>query len=150
MLCRSLLYVLVLIAAVLLTSIFEPLKYAQTWAQGNCRAFSETSKQVCGRFLEYWQHNGGLAQQDLPLSNEFQEISALNGQIYTVQYFERAVFEKHPENAPRQYVLERGPFARGRVEGDRPVADEALADPQPPLPREGRVRFGHTAELGRI
>src|SRR3954451_19602275 len=75
-------------------------------AQAGCRTFKETGKTVCGRFLQYWQQNGGLAQQGLPLSNEFVEVSDLNGQSYTVQYFERAVFEKHPENqAPYDVLL---------------------------------------------
>lgn len=70
-----------------------------------CVTFPETGRQVCDRFLQYWQQNGGLAQQGLPLSDEFQEVSAVDGKTYTVQYFERAVFEKHPENAPPYDVL---------------------------------------------
>ena len=64
--------------------------------------FKETGKTVSGRFWEYWQANGGLAQQGYPLSDEFPEKSDLDGKTYTVQYFERAVFEKHPEN-PKPY-----------------------------------------------
>jgi hypothetical protein len=77
----------------------------QSLAQGSCRSFTETGKQVCGRFLEYWTAKGGLAQQGFPLSNEFTEISKTDGKPYVVQYFERAVFEKHPENAPPNDVL---------------------------------------------
>jgi hypothetical protein len=68
--------------------------YAQT-----SRTFPETGKTVGGRFLEYWNQNGGLAQQGYPISDEFQETSATDGKVYTVQYFERAVFEHHPEHA---------------------------------------------------
>ncbi len=82
-----------------------PLSTLSTSAQGTCQTFTETGKQVCGRFLEYWKGSGGFAQQGLPLSNEFTEVSDLNGQPYTVQYFERAVFEKHPENAAPYDVL---------------------------------------------
>jgi hypothetical protein len=67
--------------------------------------FSETGHRVGGRFLEYWQQNGGLAQQGFPISDEFQEKSDLDGKVYTVQYFERAVFERHPENQPPYDVL---------------------------------------------
>src|SRR3954454_1885424 len=75
-------------------------------AQGSCLTFPETGKTVCGRFLQYWQQNGGLAQQGFPLTNEFKEVSDLNGQEYTVQYFERAVFEMHLENkAPYDVLL---------------------------------------------
>jgi hypothetical protein len=67
--------------------------------------FTETGHRVGGRFLEYWQQNGGLAQQGYPISDEFQEKSDLDGKTYTVQYFERAVFESHPENQPPYDVL---------------------------------------------
>jgi hypothetical protein len=74
-------------------------------AADECQTFVETGKQVCGRFLEYWRSNGGLAQQGLPLSNTFEEKNAVNQKIYTVQYFERAVFEAHPENQRPYDVL---------------------------------------------
>src|SRR5215203_3076520 len=68
-------------------------------AQESSRFFSETGQTVKGRFLEYWNTNGGLMQQGYPISGELQEKSATDGKTYTVQYFERAVFELHPENA---------------------------------------------------
>ncbi len=71
----------------------------------NCRDFAETGHKVCGKFLDYWDQHGGLAQQGYPISDEFAELSDLNGQPYTVQYFERAVFELHPENQPPYDVL---------------------------------------------
>ncbi|HEY0069964.1 MAG TPA: hypothetical protein VGE04_08370 [Chloroflexia bacterium] len=74
-------------------------------AQPGGRLFPETGKTVSGRFLEYWQQNGGLAQQGIPLSDSFQEKSDTNGKTYTVQYFERAVFESHPENPSPYDVL---------------------------------------------
>jgi hypothetical protein len=67
--------------------------------------FPETGKRVGGKFLDYWQKNGGLAQQGYPISEEFQEKSDLDGKTYIVQYFERAVFEMHLENAPPYDVL---------------------------------------------
>src|SRR5436305_8512865 len=70
-----------------------------------CQTFRETGKTVCGRFLKYWLEHGGLVQQGFPISAEISEKSDLNGQTYTVQYFERAVFEYHPENQPPYDVL---------------------------------------------
>jgi beta propeller repeat protein len=67
--------------------------------------FKETSHWVGGKFLAYWQSHGGLAQQGFPISDEFTEVSDLNGQAYLVQYFERAVFEYHPENQSPNDVL---------------------------------------------
>ncbi len=65
----------------------------------------ETGKRIGGRFLQYWREHGGLMQQGYPSSDEFTEVSDLNGKPYLVQYFERAVFEWHPENAPPYDVL---------------------------------------------
>ena len=67
--------------------------------------FPETQHTVRGVFLKYWQEHGGLTQQGFPISEEFAEVSDLDGQSYTVQYFERAVFEHHPEKQPPYDVL---------------------------------------------
>src|SRR3954447_25650800 len=69
------------------------------------QTFAETGKTVRGRFLDYWNSHGGLAQQGFPISEEMQEKSDTDGKIYTVQYFERAVFEMHPENKVPNDVL---------------------------------------------
>lgn len=53
--------------------------------------FPATGHSLGGGFYTYWQQNGGLALFGLPLSEEFKE----NG--LTVQWFERARFEYHPE-----------------------------------------------------
>ena len=68
--------------------------------------FPETGKSVRGLFLDYWRKNGGLRQQGYPISEVIGEVSDLNGKLYTVQYFERAVFEYHPEEkAPFNVLL---------------------------------------------
>jgi predicted metalloprotease len=75
-------------------------------AQGGSRTFPETGKTVRGKFLTYWDTHGGLAQQGYPISNELQEKSDTDGKVYVVQYFERAVFELHPElQAPNDVLL---------------------------------------------
>ncbi|MEO8289153.1 MAG: phosphate ABC transporter substrate-binding protein PstS [Chloroflexota bacterium] len=75
------------------------------YAQSDSRTFNETGKTVKGKFLDYWNKNGGLAQQGFPISGELQEKSDVNGKTYTTQYFERAVFEMHPENSAPYDVL---------------------------------------------
>lgn len=75
--------------------VLPPGPQAQTESS---HTFPETGKTVSGRFLEYWKQNGGLSQQGYPLSEVFAEKSDLDGKTYQVQYFERAVFELHPEN----------------------------------------------------
>ena len=69
------------------------------------QTFPETGQTVAGAFLAYWQSHGGLAQQGLPISAILGEVSPLDGQPYTIQYFERAVFEYHPANQPPFDVL---------------------------------------------
>jgi hypothetical protein len=87
----------------------------------NSVQFNETGHRVGGRFLDYWQKNGGLAQQGFPISDEFQEKSDLDGKIYTVQYFERAVFERHLENqSPYDVLLSQlGTFQYRELYGTR-------------------------------
>ncbi|HMA36234.1 MAG TPA: PQQ-binding-like beta-propeller repeat protein [Chloroflexia bacterium] len=67
--------------------------------------FPATGHTVGPQFLTYWQQHGGLAQYGYPISEEFTEVSDLDGRPYTVQYFERSVLERHPENAPPYDVL---------------------------------------------
>lgn len=108
----------------------------------NPRQFAETGKTLGGAFRMYWENHGGLAQQGLPLSDEFQEASDLDGKTYTVQYFERAVFEMHPENPSDSQVLlsQLGTFryqqkstAGGWVSPPNPVPS-ALPSSTPPTP----------------
>ena len=83
--------------------------------------FPETGKTVSGKFLEYWRSRGGVALQGYPISEEFTEVSPLDGKTYTVQYFERAVFELHPENqAPFDVLLSQlGTFQYKQKYGDK-------------------------------
>jgi hypothetical protein len=108
---------------------------SQQGAQPGCQTFPQTGKTVCGRFLRYWLENGGLRQQGYPISGEFQERSDLNGQTYTVQYFERAVFEHHPENQPPNDVLlsQLGTFEYRRKYGSATPAP--APPPAPPGPQ---------------
>jgi iron complex transport system substrate-binding protein len=94
---------LALIALALLVSAL-PAGQA-TYAQTDSRTFTETGKTVQGKFLAYWNAHGGLTQIGLPISDEMQDVSATDGKTYTVQYFERAVLEMHPEYAGSPYEV---------------------------------------------
>jgi hypothetical protein len=61
--------------------------------------FAQTQHTLRGKFKQFWQQYAGLTNFGYPLSEELSEVSALDGHTYTVQYFERARFEYHPENA---------------------------------------------------
>ena len=102
---RTVPLIIVALVSMAMGSIWQPVTQVTTLAQSGCQTFKETGKTACGKFLTYWQTHGALPQQGYPISNEFTETSALDGKPYTVQYFERAVFERHPENKPPYDVL---------------------------------------------
>jgi hypothetical protein len=102
---------------------------------GDCRAFAETGHAICGALLAAWRADGlnldgdpsigeneSLALFGLPLSDATPERGS-DGQTYTVQWFERARFELHPENAPPYNVL------LGLL--GRELSPQAAAPPQP-------------------
>ncbi|HEX3723372.1 MAG TPA: DUF4232 domain-containing protein [Nitrolancea sp.] len=61
--------------------------------------FPETGHYLANGFLDYWRLNGGLMMFGYPITEEFSQ----NG--LTVQYFQRAVFEYHPD-APAGYTVQ--------------------------------------------
>ena len=86
-------------------------------APGGCIFFGETGHSICEPFLGYWRSKGlefdgrgGLSQGEnlalfgLPLS-EPQAEQLSDGNSYTVQWFERARFEYHPNNPDPYKVL---------------------------------------------
>jgi Cu-Zn family superoxide dismutase len=90
--------------------------FPKSEAKADCRFFPETGHNVCGQILAAWRANGlefdgrsgkseaeSLALFGLPLSDE--QTETIEGKEYTVQQFERARFELHPENAPPYDVL---------------------------------------------
>lgn len=98
-----------MLACLMLASLLSALPASPASAADNCRTFPETGFVTCGLFLQYWQLNGGLAQQGYPISGVFYERNAPppagDGQLHLVQYFQRARFEYHPENQPPYKVL---------------------------------------------
>jgi hypothetical protein len=62
-------------------------------------AFAETGHALASPFLQYWLPNGGLPVFGYPLTDQ-----RVEGGL-RVQYFERARFEHHPENAPPYHIL---------------------------------------------
>ncbi len=91
--------------------------FAKSSDTGGCRVFAETGHAVCGAVLKAWRSNGlqidgkksvsdaeSLALFGMPLSGLMTE-SLSDGKQYQVQWFERARFELHPENAAPYDVL---------------------------------------------
>jgi hypothetical protein len=84
--------------------------------QAGCRYFDETGHNVCGEILAAWRADGleldgrpgkteaeNLALFGMPLGDV--QTETIEGRQIQVQWFERARFELHPENAPPHNVL---------------------------------------------
>ena len=67
--------------------------------------FPLTGHTLQGSFKTYWEQHGGLDQFGYPLTQEYTELNPEDNKTYTVQWFERARFEYHPENQPPYNVL---------------------------------------------
>ncbi|HEY8598546.1 MAG TPA: hypothetical protein VIL85_08955 [Thermomicrobiales bacterium] len=79
--------------------------------------FPQTGHTIAPRFQDYWVQNGGLAQFGYPITEErFDSLGP--DHCCTTQYFERARFEWHPENAGTPYVILLGQFGRRIVEDE--------------------------------
>jgi hypothetical protein len=76
-----------------------------------CDYFEITEHNLCGSFAEFWTANGGLMIFGYPMSEEFTDE---NGR--TVQMFERARFELHPEHAGTPYEILLGRLGAEQIE----------------------------------
>jgi uncharacterized repeat protein (TIGR01451 family) len=98
------------------------------------RFFAATGHALTGDFEAYWEANGGLAQFGYPLCEPYAERNPADGRVYTVQYFERARFERHPGNTGTPYAVLLGLLGRqvtvGR-EGEPPF-QPVTPDKTPP------------------
>jgi hypothetical protein len=142
---KMLSYAVVIVVTIVLAEVYHPLAAVNTMAQDGCQTYPETGKTVCGKFLTYWQQHGGLAQQGYPISSQFQEVSDLNGGTYTVQYFERAVFELHPEFAgtPNEVLLSQ----LGTFQFKRKYPNGEAAGAATPTPTTKIYDFGEQIPL---
>lgn len=92
-----------------------------------------------------WEKNGAQERYGLPISEEFVEVSPIDGKLYTTQYFARARFEYHPGQTNNYSVVlsplgtaaaqARG-LATAKVAKATDIAnyDEALFSPPPAIP----------------
>lgn len=95
----------------------RPVSFGESGPAPDCRFFPETGRNLCGELLAGWRSAGveldgvrgtseaeSLALFGLPLSDA-QEETLSDGRLYTVQWFERARIEIHPELTTRPQVL---------------------------------------------
>lgn len=80
--------------------------------------FAETGHTISSQFWGYWASHGlefdgqpgksfaeSLALFGMPLSEATMELNPTDGKMYLTQWFERARFEEHPENAGTPYTV---------------------------------------------
>jgi hypothetical protein len=111
---------------------FQPLP-ATTGSDGTCTFMPETGHRVCAGFRDFWRGHGvnlgdpgtsfreSLALFGYPLSEEFTDPAT----GLTVQYFQRARFEYHPEFAGTPNVVELsllGQAAFDQAQNGDPIA----------------------------
>ncbi len=89
--------------------------------KAGCKYFPETRHTLCGGFKSYWESHGlgqggSLALFGFPITEEFTYTDAFGTR--TVQYFERARLEWHPQNAPEWQIL-GGLLAKETFTGSR-------------------------------
>lgn len=100
--------------------------------------FPVTGHTVSGPFLTFWQTQGGLAIFGYPLTD------AIQGHGQTVQYFERARFELHPEYAGTPYEVELSLLGREAVAGRTDPAFTPYPASSAAPPTADRVYFAAT------
>lgn len=79
--------------------------------------FLESGHTLGGEFRRFWETRGGVERLGFPISEEYQEVNPLDGQTRTVQYFERAILELHPEKQGTSDVVMIAPAGRWVTRG---------------------------------
>ena len=98
--------VLVLMLLVIIGMLVHP--SVQAAEQRKCFDVALIPDCIEGRFLQFWEDNGGVAVFGYPITSAFEQVNEDTGQVYLTQYFERQRFELHPENnAPYDVLLGR-------------------------------------------
>lgn len=113
--------------------------------------FQETSHNLSGKLLQYWQSTGGLPVYGYPVSEQFTEVSKSDGKAYTVQYFERNRLELHPELAGTRFEVQLGLLGSEMLDKQGGLAFIATASRSqfyPPLAGGVNVPGGGIVEPG--
>ncbi|MBA3944129.1 MAG: hypothetical protein H0X37_06145 [Herpetosiphonaceae bacterium] len=109
---RRIIYLPFLVTVCLAVTLLLPISRAHA---ESAMCFKETGQCISGRFRQYWGQNGGLPVFGFPVTPAQNEQNRDTGQTYLTQWFERARFELHPENAAPYDVL------LGRLGADRVI-----------------------------
>lgn len=107
--------------------------------------FPESGHTLGGAFRYFWQSRGGLEVFGYPISEEFSEVSPLDGSQRLVQYFERARFEYHPEAAGTPYEVQLSQLGRDYLAQQN--LDPALTAPAAPITLIGSATTGFATSI---
>jgi uncharacterized protein YkwD len=103
---------------------------------------NETGHSLSGAFLSFWRANGGVRVLGYPITEPIQEAGL------TVQYFERARMEYHPEKAKQGFVVELSLLGRDYLWGGGSGASpQAFAQAQPAPANNGHALDGLEQDL---
>src|SRR4051812_30919765 len=142
------LFMVVLLALALFGAFTNP-----TLAADNSRYFPETKHTVSGKFLDYWEKNGGLAVYGFPITDPQMEVDPETGKTFLTQWFERNRFELHPENAGTRYEVLLGLLGKDlrrealTVDPDFTKANGGVG---PAQPQESQIYFTETGHFLRL
>jgi hypothetical protein len=77
---------------------------------GDTMYFSATGHNLAGPFLDYWRANSGAVLLGAPLSEPFAEVeSGGNGQVDTLQYFQRGALTFRPAGPGHSFIVVPAP-----------------------------------------
>jgi polysaccharide biosynthesis protein PslG len=84
--------------------------------------YVQTQHSIGGQFKKFFDQNGGTFIFGYPISEETIEANPTDGVAYTVQWFERARFEFHPEFNDTPNAIELGQLGRQLLLGQLGVS----------------------------
>jgi polysaccharide biosynthesis protein PslG len=102
------------------------------------RCFPVTGSCIDERFRTYWEQNGGLAVFGYPITAPITGPTEVAGPQRLNQWFERAHFELHPEQAGTPYEIQLSLLGRQATLGRQ---DEPPFQPIAPFPDTADRRF---------
>jgi hypothetical protein len=103
---------------------------------------SETGHSLSGAFLSFWRANGGVRVLGYPITEPIEEAGL------TVQYFERARMEYHPEKAKQGFVVELSLLGRDYLwGGGGGVSPQSFGQPQAAPANNGHALDGLEQDL---
>src|SRR3954447_7061417 len=90
------------ILSIMIATILAPLLsvgHVQANLEATCPGIPDSAQCLSGRFRAFWEQNGGLPVFGFPISPAQDESDRTSDRTLQTQWFERARFELHTENA---------------------------------------------------